>query len=73
MPVRCRCIDRALLLTREGVNLRPTAGKAIKKANFQYVAVQSSDEVGRSFKENSADWNMELAAEVEGIYLFRIR
>ena len=58
---------------REGVNLRPTAGRAIKRAGVQYIAVQAAEEVGRSFKENTTDWNMELAADAEGIYLFRLR
>jgi len=58
---------------REGVNLRPTAGKTLKKAGVQYIAVQSAEEVGRSFKENITDWGMELAAEPEGIYLFRLK
>ncbi len=58
---------------REGVNLRPTAGKSIKKAGVQFIAVPFTDEIGRSFKENTSDWNMDLAAEVEGLYLFHLR
>lgn len=58
---------------RGGVNLRPTAGRVLKRAGVQYIAVQSAEEVARSFKENTTDWNMDLAAEAEGIYLFRLR
>lgn len=58
---------------REGVNLKPTASKTLKRGGIQYIAVPVSDQVGRSFQENTTDWNMELTAEAEGIYLFRLR
>ena len=58
---------------REAANLRPVAGRTLKRAGVQYVAVPASEQVGRSFKENTADWNMDLIVETEGIYLFRLR
>ena len=55
------------------INLRPIAGRTLKRAGIQYVAVPATDRLGRSFKENTADWNMDLIVETEGIYLFRVR
>ena len=59
--------------SREGVNLRPTAGRTLKRAGIQYIAALAAEETGRSFKEYAPEWNMELTAEAEGIYLFRLR
>ncbi len=57
----------------DAVNLRPTASRALKRAGVQYIAVPASEAAGLSFKENQTDWNMDLTAEAEGIYLFHLR
>ena len=61
---------------RPGINLRQPAVKMVRRAGLRYIVVPDGKSggglIGNSMANHPADWGVEIAANLDNIYLFRI-